>query len=94
MFGTETLSQFRAAAEAVTTAAENIDQRTTYLIQRAHRGVDALPELELISEEVQGAISEAKTAAQLVSIAALCIVGVSLLALGVATIALLQAGDR
>lgn len=94
MLGAETLSQIRAAAEAVTTAAENIDARTTHLVQRAHRGVDALPELELIREEMTEAFYDAKSAAQLVSIAAVCITVVSWVALAVATMALLKSGDK
>lgn len=94
MFGAETISSFRESADTISRVAESLDTRSAELTRSATTTLDAITESLPDPVELADAIYEAKTAAQVASIAFVCVAVVSWCALAVATMALLKAGDR
>jgi hypothetical protein len=100
MFGAETISSFRDTAEslrgtseAVRGAAAHLEQHASELTRSATLTLDAVRETLPDPVELADTVYEVKTAAQLASIAFVCVALVSVLALSVATVALMRTGD-
>jgi hypothetical protein len=101
MFGAETISSFRDTAEslhgtseAVRGAAAHLEQHASELTRSATLTLDAVRETLPDPVELADAVYEVKTAAQLGSIAFVCVAVVSWCALALAVAALIKVHDK
>lgn len=94
MLWTETISSLRTAADTITDVARAVDTRSAQLSRQAATTLEAVTESLPDPVYVADTVAEVKTAAQLASIAFACVTLVSVLALAMATVALVKVSER